>query len=154
MIRPMLTFAAETWSLNQLTETKLLRLENNTLKSICGPVYAGELNIWRRRYTREVRDLIPMPQVTDYIRSSRLRWLGHILRSGQDRFTSRVFTENIVGRRPRRRPRTGWKNGVENDLRSLDVDPDEIDMLAADRRVWRHIVLAARGLNGPVVPEE
>ncbi|XP_076049269.1 uncharacterized protein LOC143029944 [Oratosquilla oratoria] len=106
MIQPVLTFAADTWILNQLTETKLLRFENNTLKSICGPIYDGELNSWRRRYTRELRDLIPMSQVTDYIRSSRLRGLGHIHRSGPDRFTSRVFTENIVGRRPRGRPHT------------------------------------------------
>ncbi|XP_076047407.1 uncharacterized protein LOC143028939 [Oratosquilla oratoria] len=101
MIQPVLTFVAKTWSLNQLTETKFLRFENNTLKAICDPV-------WRRRYTREVRDLIPMPQVTDYIRSLRLRWLGHILTSSPDRFTSRDFTENIVGRRPQGCPRTRW----------------------------------------------
>ncbi|XP_076069195.1 uncharacterized protein LOC143041242 [Oratosquilla oratoria] len=145
MIWPVLTFGAETWSLNQLTETKLLRFENNTLKSICDQVYDGELNLWRRCYTREVRDLIPMPQVTDYIRSSRLRWLGHILISGPDRFTSRVFTENIKGKRT-------CKNGVENDLRALDVNRDDIEMLAVDRRVWRHLVVAARSLNGPVDP--
>ncbi|XP_076038989.1 uncharacterized protein LOC143024105 [Oratosquilla oratoria] len=115
IIRPVLTFGAETWSLNQRTETNLLRFENNTFISICGPIYDGELNIWRRHYTREVRDQIAMPQVTDYFRSSRHRWLGHILRSKLDRFTSRVLIENIVGRKPRERTRTRRKNVVENE---------------------------------------
>ncbi|XP_076044785.1 uncharacterized protein LOC143027387 [Oratosquilla oratoria] len=116
MIRPVLTFGASTNS-----QTKLLRFENNILKSICALVYDDELDLWRRRYTRQVRDLILMPQVTDYIRSSRLRWLGHILRSGPDKFTSRVFTENIVGRRPQGSPRTRWKNVTENDFDDIEM---------------------------------
>lgn len=94
------------------------------------------------------------PLVSDYIRSSRLRWLGHILRSGPERTTHHVFNENMVGRRPRGRPRTRWKDVVKADLRLLDTDPDIMEELAEDRREWRRIVVAAKGLNRPNAPGE
>ena len=150
----MLTYGAETWSLTQTTEAKILRFENNILKTICRPIFDVELGRWRRRYAREVRQLTAFPLVTNYICSSRIRWLGHILRSGHERTTYQVFNENVVGRRPRGRPRTRWKDVTMADLRLLDIEPDNIEELAEDRREWRRLVVAAKGLNGPNAPGE
>ena len=154
MVRPVLMYGAESWSPTQLIETKLLRFENNTLKTICGPIFDAELNRWRRRYAREVRDLTSLPRVTDVVRSARIRWLGHILRQDQDRLPLKVFSERMVGRRPRGRPRTRWRDVVVNDLRLLGVDPANMDVLAQDRREWRRLVVAAKGLNRPIAPDE
>ena len=154
MIRPVLTYGAETWSVTQTIEAKILRFENNTLKTICGPIFDVELGRWRRRYAREVRQLTALPLVTDHIRSSRIRWLGHILRSGPERTTYNVFNEIMAGRRPRGRPRTRWKDVLMADLRLLDIDPENIEELAEDRRGWRRFVVAAKGLNRPNAPGE
>ena len=101
-----------------------------------------------------MREITSYPLVTDHIRASRIRWLGHILRSGPERLTHQVFKENMVGRRPRGRPRTRWKDVVNADLRLLDIDPDNMEELAENRRQWRRLVVAAKGLNGPIAPGE
>ena len=83
-----------------------------------------------------------------------MRWLGHILRSGPERTPYQVFSENMVGRRPRGRPRTRWRDVAVADLRLLDIDPDIMEELAEDRREWRRLVVAAKGLNRPNAPGE
>ena len=150
----MLLYGAETWSITQTLSERILRFENNSLKTICGPIYDPELGRWRRRDTREVRLLTSFPLVTDYMRASRVRWLGHTLRAGPERTIQRVFTENMVGRRPRGRPRTRWKDVTRNDLQALDVDPLEMQQLAQNRVQWRRFVVAAKGLNRPIAPAE
>ena len=97
-------------------------------------------------YAREVRELTAYPLVIDFMRSSRIRSLGHTLRSGQ------VFTENMNGRRPRGRPQTRWKDVVKTDLSHLDVDPDAMEELAEDHSEWKRLVEAVKGLNMPNAP--
>ena len=154
VILPVLTFGAETWSLTATLEQKLLRVENDLLKTICGPIYDVELGMWRRRYAREVRALTLQPPVTDTIRSARLRWLGHTMRAGPNRVIYKIFTETMDGTRPRGRPRTRWKDVVTADLRLLDVNPERLEELARDRVGWRRLVVAAKGLNRPIAPGE
>ena len=154
MVRPILTYGAETWSPTQCIETKLLRCENNLLKTICGPIFVAGLNLWRRRYAKEVRELTSLPPVTDIIRSARIRWLGHTLRCDPERYPPKVFQERMEGRRPRGRPRKRWRDVVEADLRLLGADPDRMVQLAQDRRGWRHLAVAAKGLNRPIAPDK
>ena len=148
IILPVLMYGSETWSLTNTLEKKLLSFENDALKTICGPVYDPEIGVWRRRYAREVRELTQQPLVTDLIRASRLRWLGHVLRAGPDHLIYKVFNENMEGTRPRGRPRTRWRDVTRADLRLLDVDPERMEEVAENRPGWRQIVLAAKGLNG------
>ena len=152
MVLPVLTFGAETWSLTQTLERKILRFENDKLKTICGPIFDVELGMWRRRYAREVRALTQQPLITDVLRASRLRWLGHILRAGPDCFVHRIFLEEMEGRRPRGRPRTRWRDVVGNDLELLGVDLERVEEMAEDRSSWRRLVVAAKGLNRPIAP--
>ncbi|GFX20552.1 endonuclease-reverse transcriptase [Trichonephila clavipes] len=57
------------------------------------------------------------PQVTQVIRSSRLRWLGHIWRSSENNQTRAYTFKNPMGSRTRGRPLTRWIDDVENDLK-------------------------------------
>ena len=154
VVLPVLTYGAETWSVTATLERRMISFENGLLKTICGPVFDNDLGIWRRRYAREVRNLTHQPLVTDLIRSARLRWLGHVLRASPDRHIRNVFEERMVGRRPVGRPRTRWKDVVVADLERLGVNPEEMQELARDRRAWRRIVVAAKGLNRPIAPGE
>ena len=154
VVLPVLTYGAETWSLTKQLSNKLLSSENNILKTICGPIFDPELGRWRRRYAREVREMTMMPLVTDLIRSSRLRWLGHVLRSGPNRDVYNIYTAVMEGRRPRGRPRKRWKDVVTEDLRMLEIDPNEVEIIARNRVQWKKIVAAAKGLNRPNAPGE
>ncbi|GFS79225.1 reverse transcriptase domain-containing protein [Trichonephila clavipes] len=53
------------------------------------------------------------PQVTQVIRSNRLRWLGHIWRSPENNQTRAYTFKNPMGSRTRGRPPTRWIDDVE-----------------------------------------
>ncbi|GFT44685.1 uncharacterized protein TNCV_2844831 [Trichonephila clavipes] len=61
------------------------------------------------------------PQVTQVIRSNRLRWLGHIWRSLENNQTRAYTFKNPMGSRTRGRPATRWIDNVENDLKTLNI---------------------------------
>ncbi|GFW01413.1 endonuclease-reverse transcriptase [Trichonephila clavipes] len=61
------------------------------------------------------------PQVTQVIRSNRLRWLGHIWRSPENNQTRAYTFKNPMGSRTRGRPPTRWIDDLENDLKTLNI---------------------------------
>ncbi|GFU77581.1 DUF4817 domain-containing protein [Trichonephila clavipes] len=61
------------------------------------------------------------PQVTQVIRSNRLRWLGHIWRSLENNQTRAYTFKNRMGSRTRGRPPRRWIDDVENDLKTLNI---------------------------------
>ena len=151
VIRPIAMYGSEVWAMTRRLEAKVDSFENNILKTICGPVYDQDLNIWRRRYAREVRALTRLPLISSMIRAGRLRWAGHVIRADDARDIKQVFLWRPDGRRPRGRPRTRWWDNVREDLTLLDEDPDDFANLAADRSGWRALVSAAKTLRR--VPE-
>ncbi|GFU13056.1 endonuclease-reverse transcriptase [Trichonephila clavipes] len=67
---------------------------------------------------RYLQVLYKEPQVTQVIRSNRLRWLGYIWRSPENNQTRAYIFKNPMGSRTRGRPPTRWIDDVENDLNS------------------------------------
>ncbi|GFU09066.1 uncharacterized protein TNCV_1319241 [Trichonephila clavipes] len=67
---------------------------------------------------RRNRRLYKEPQVTQVIRSNRLRWLDHIWRSPENNQTRAYTFKNPMGSRTRGRPPTRWID-VENDLKTF-----------------------------------
>ncbi|GFW96107.1 endonuclease-reverse transcriptase [Trichonephila clavipes] len=60
-------------------------------------------------------------QVTQVIRTNRLRWLGHIWRSPENNQTRAYTFKNPMGSQTRGRPPTRWIDDVENDLKTLNI---------------------------------
>ncbi|GFX55894.1 endonuclease-reverse transcriptase [Trichonephila clavipes] len=75
------------------------------------------------------------PQVTQAIRSNRLRWLGHMWRSPENDQTRAHTFKNPMGSRTRGRPPTRWIDDVENDLKTLNIK--NWQRVAAHRWNWR-----------------
>jgi hypothetical protein len=102
-------YGCETWSLKLREEHRLKVFENRVLRRIFGPkkdVVTGE---WRKLHNEELRDLYSSPSIIRIIKSSRMRWAGHITRMGEKR--NAYWWEMPLGR-PRRR-------GVDNIRRDL-----------------------------------
>ncbi|GFV42538.1 uncharacterized protein TNCV_3718711 [Trichonephila clavipes] len=72
----------ETWTLNLKTIRTLETFERKALRTIFGSV--KDQGCWRTRYNFELYWLYKEPQVTQVIRSNKLRWLGHIWRSPEN----------------------------------------------------------------------
>jgi hypothetical protein len=55
--------------------------------------------------------------IIKWIKGQRISWLGHLERMEEDRMPKKTFTQELEGTRRRGRPRKGWKEEVETDLR-------------------------------------
>ena len=85
LIRPVVTYASETWVLTKEDENALSRFERKILRSIFGAI--NDRGQWRRRYNSELYELYKEPDLVKYIKINRLRWAGHVQRM-EDIFNS------------------------------------------------------------------
>ncbi|GFW43096.1 uncharacterized protein TNCV_1474911 [Trichonephila clavipes] len=144
LILPVLLYASETRTLNLETIRALETFERKALRTIFGPI--KDQGCWRTIYNLELYRLYKEPQVTQVIRSNRLRWLGHIWRSPENNQTRAYTFKNPMGSRTRGRPPTRWIDDVENDLKTLNIK--NWQRVAAYRWNWRkRAVEAAKTCN-------
>ncbi|CAG9130045.1 unnamed protein product [Plutella xylostella] len=120
VIRPILMYGCEAWTLTQKEESKLLVAERKVLRKIFGPRQRPD-GSWRVLKNAELEDLMAGANIVGETKAHRLRWLGHLQRMGEDRSAKRAYMGRPTGRRPVGRPRYRWSDAVEADLRELQV---------------------------------
>ena len=145
IIRPIVLYASEAWTLTKELEAKLMVFENNILRKIYGPIYDPEVGEWRRRHNQELRDASQQPRIIDIVKRNQLRWAGHVARMPVDRIPRKVMLGQVDGRWPRGRPQLRWQERIEEEVckRTDDIRPSK--NLVEDRRLWRQLALADRG---------
>ena len=133
IIKPVVLYGSETWTLTKKDEELLNLWERKILRKIYGAVKInGE---WRIRTNAELKALYKKPSIATDIRARRLRWLGHVQRMEDYRIPKKVLHAKPEGSRSIGRPRLRWLDGVEEDLRQLGVR--QWKRKAADRKRWR-----------------
>jgi len=120
IIRPVVTYGAETWTLTSKREKKILMTwERKILRKIYGPT--KENGRWRIKMNEELMTKYKTPDIVSIIKIQRLEWLGHVVRMNEIRSIKKIFEGKLEGRRGRGRPRLRWINDVEDDLRKFGV---------------------------------
>jgi hypothetical protein len=76
IIRPVVTYSSETWTLTAKDENILRIFERQILRKIFGPVNID--NIWRIRNNIEIDTLIEGADIVRFTKAQRIKWLGHI----------------------------------------------------------------------------
>ncbi|CAG9832472.1 unnamed protein product [Diabrotica balteata] len=76
---------------------------------------------WRRRHNAELVTLYGIENIVRHIKANRIRWVGHVSRSEDDRVLKAVLFERPDGRRSVDRPRKRWKDDVEADLSKIRI---------------------------------
>jgi hypothetical protein len=74
------------------------------------------------------------------IKSKRMRWVGHVARTGAKRHAYRILLGKSEGKRPLGRPRRRWVDNIKMDLREIGWDGIEWIDLAQNRDQWRALV--------------
>ena len=143
MIRPVVTYAPETWTLTAKDENNLRIFERQILRRIFGPVNIDI--IWRIRNNVEIYELIEGADIVRFIKAQRIKWLGHIQRMDQARPTRKLLDWKPMGTRPVGRPRQRWQDVME-DLKKLKVK--NWKEAAKDRRTWRDLAEKAKTRKG------
>lgn len=140
LIRPVLTYGCESWPLTRSDENMLLRFERKVLRAIFGA--KQENGAFRRRYNFELDQDYAEPNIISVVKASRLSWAGHLARMEPQRIPATLFRNNPQGRRGVGRPKMRWIDGVEQDLKTLQVR--NWREKALDRQTWFSIINQAR----------
>ena len=78
LVRPVVTYGSESWTLTMEEERALAVFERKILRKIYGPVKENEL--WRTRQNDELEAIIKGENIVRFIKCQRIRWLEHIER--------------------------------------------------------------------------
>jgi hypothetical protein len=106
MIRPVITYSSQTWTLTAKEENNLCIFGRQILRKIFGPINTD--NIWRIQNNMEIDKLIQGVDIVRFIKAQRIKWLGHIQRMDQARPTRKLLDSKPMGTRPIGRPRQRW----------------------------------------------
>jgi hypothetical protein len=83
---------------------KLRVFENRVLRRICEPKKDGVTRGWRKLHN-EHHILYSSPSIIRIIMLRKMRWVGHVARTGGKRNVNRLLVGKPKGRRPVGRPR-------------------------------------------------
>ncbi|VDO60701.1 unnamed protein product [Heligmosomoides polygyrus] len=81
-----------------------------------------------------IRQKFGVAAIADKMREARLRWDGHVLRGNEDSVRKIGLNFEVLGKRPRGRPKQRWADTLHKDFKVAGVHPD----LERDRERWRH----------------
>ena len=140
VIRPTVTYGAETWTLTNKVEKMLMTWERKILRKIYGPT--KENGQRRIKTNSELCNKYKDQDIVAVIKIRRLEWLGHVIRMKETGSVKKIFEGKIEGRRGRGQPRLRWIDDVEDDLRKLGVK--RWRMKALDREEWASIIREAK----------
>jgi hypothetical protein len=105
--------------LTKREENQLLVFERNDLRTICGP--KTENGVYRRRYNHELNREFDSPNALNVMKTSRLRYVGHMIRRPENLPQKALFRAKPIGRRNQGRPKSRWADGVNSDSLALGV---------------------------------
>ena len=86
LIRPIVIYGCEAWTLTNGDEKYLRIFEGRILRKIFGPVQ-NEDGFWRIRMNYELNDLIKNADIVRFVKSKKMAWLGHVMRMEGKRIT-------------------------------------------------------------------
>jgi hypothetical protein len=79
---------------------RLRIFKNRVLRRIFGPKRDEVTEEWRRLHNEELYALCSSPNIIRMIKSRRLRWAGHVARTGEGRGAYGILVGKPEGRRP------------------------------------------------------
>ena len=97
-----------------------------------------------RRKNEKVRREGGVARIVDEVKDSRLRWFGHMKRMNDNDTVKLAWKEPVRGRRCIGRQRFRWRDGVERDMREIELEKGDV----MDRDYWyRRTRAAGRAKN-------
>ena len=84
--------------------------ENRVLKGIFGPKRDEVTGEWRKLHNEELNDLHSSPSIVRMKKSRRMRWAGHVARTGKGEAYTEILVRKPEGKRPLGRRRCRWED--------------------------------------------
>lgn len=134
ILRPVLLYGAETWTLTKRLQSKIQATEMRILRLIYG--------VTRRDRVRNetIRAALKVNSVLSIVERSQLRWFGHVIRMQENRDVKRMLDWNPDEKRLPGRPRKRWTDQIREITSRKISDFEEVKTLARDRVEWRKFI--------------
>jgi len=120
LVRPVVTYGCEAWTLTSRDEQHLRIFERRILRKIFGPVQ-NEDGSWRVRMNHELNELIENADAVRFIKSRRIAWLGHVMWMDDTRTPKKMLEWKLISRRIRGRQRKRWIADIEEDMQIIGI---------------------------------
>jgi len=143
VIRPILTYASETWVLKESSIQKLLIFERKILRNVFGPTRENQL--WRIKTNDELDKLIKHQNIINHIKALRLSWFGHVQRMSDSRTVKKIFNWTPLTARSKGRSKQRWEDTIIQDIRQMDIK--NWTVCVQDRTKWKSVVEKAKTFN-------
>ena len=133
VIRPVLLYGAERWTVRKKEEQILEKTEMRMLRRIKGVTLRDEVK------SLDTRKELGVNSIQEKVREMRLRWYGHMQRMEENNKVRAIVDMRVPGKRPRGRPRGRWVDCDLRDMQELWITPED----AQDRTFWQSRIWAA-----------
>ena len=120
LVRPVVTYACETWVLKENIKTKLRVFERWVLRRICGPTKVSD-GTWRIKSNDELNRLIGNKNIVNYIKAQRLAWFGHVHRMPDNSIVKKVYEWSPALTTSLGRPKNRWEDEVKSDITNMKI---------------------------------
>jgi hypothetical protein len=77
---------------------------------------------WRKLYYVDLHDMYSSPNIVRVIKSSRMRWAGHVARMGEGRGAYWILVGRPESTKTLGRPRSKWKDNIKMEPREVGMD--------------------------------
>jgi len=134
---------------SQREERRLRVLKDRVLRRKFGPKRDEVTGEWGKLYNEELNVLYCSPNIVRVIKSSIMKWTGHVVRMGNRRAVDGVLVGKPEGKRPLGRPRRRWEDDIKMDLQEVECGVIDLIELAQDRDRWQALVNAIMKLRVP-----
>ena len=133
ILKPILLYGSEVWSLTAKTESKLRAAEMRVLRMIKG--------VTRREKIRNtiIRRELNVTSLLEEVERKQLRWYGHVMRMEDGKKAKKYLNWKPEGKRPVGRPRKRWMEGIKAAIERRGTSLQEVrdNRRYEDREGWR-----------------
>ena len=123
ILKPVIMYGSETWSLTSNTESKIQAAEMRVLRLIKGVTQRD------RCRNKSVRAELKVEPLLWSIKKGRLRWYGHVKRMNKEMCAAKYLEWKPQRKRPVGHPRRRWKGGVDRALKKRGTSLAEVEAL-------------------------
>jgi hypothetical protein len=120
LVRPMVTYACETWVLKENIKTKLRVFERKVLRRIYGLTKKSN-GTCQIKTNEELNKLIRNENIINYIKAQIIAWFGHIHRMPENSMVKKVYEWSPALTRPLGRPKNRWEDDVKSDITKMKI---------------------------------
>jgi hypothetical protein len=124
LIRPIVAYGAETWTMTKKEEKPVLIFERKIFRRIYGPKY--ENGEWKRGTNRELEEMSKAENIVKWIKWQSISCLVHLERMEEDRMPKKIFTLELEGTKRRGKPRKELRDEEEKDPQAANEKMERV----------------------------